>query len=84
MRLMYMILAVASLYLAFVCFETLPAGFRELLIVCWIGIALYCLFLFARPQGSGDVSSYDRQKDYQHQLNSIRRRGRRRDRFGPP
>ncbi len=84
MRLMFMILTAASLYVAFLCFDTLPAGYRELLIVCWIAVALYCLFLFARPQGSGDVTSYDRQKDYRQQLNSIGRRGRRRDRFSPP
>ncbi len=69
MRIVYMILVAISLFLALLCLQYLDQGFRELMIVSWIGIALYSLYLFARPeQETKKSSSYDRQKAYEKRI----------------
>lgn len=74
-KLVYMLLATGSLYLAFLVLTYLPTGFRELLLASWVGIALYCLFLFARPENVKKITSYDRQRNYRRQLLGIREDG---------
>ncbi len=69
MKIVYMILVAISLFLALICLQYLDQGFRELMIVSWIGIALYSLYLFAHAEGDPKkITSYDRQKAYEKRI----------------